>query len=57
LFPPKGIVHIVTAECENSYFTEIKKGKCPHPKPVHGFRMDIRLVVEVEEEIDVAVGK
>ncbi|CEP14467.1 hypothetical protein [Parasitella parasitica] len=58
LFPPKGIVHVVTGESENAYSTESKKEQYPQAKSVHGFKIDIRLVVEVEEEeIDVAVGE
>lgn len=55
-FPPKGIVHVVTGESENAYSTESKKEQYPQAKSVHGFKIDIRLVVE-EEEIDVAVGE
>ncbi|CAO3694884.1 hypothetical protein G6F70_003807 [Rhizopus microsporus] len=58
LFPPEGIAHVVTGESENAYSTESKKEQYPQAKSVHGFRIDIRLVVEIgEEEIDVAAGE
>lgn len=58
LFPPKGIVHVITGESENTYSTEIKKEQYPEARSVHGFKIDIRLIVEVEEEEnDVAVGE
>ncbi|KAI8367220.1 hypothetical protein EDC96DRAFT_574724 [Choanephora cucurbitarum] len=59
LFPPKGIVRVVTGESENAYSTESKKEQYPLAKSVHGFKIDVRLVVEVgdEEEIDLAVGE
>ncbi|KAI7875716.1 uncharacterized protein EV154DRAFT_396919, partial [Mucor mucedo] len=58
LFPPKGIVHVVAGESDNAYSTESKKKKYPEAKSVHGFKIDIRLIVEVEEEEnDVAVGE
>ncbi|KAI9009927.1 hypothetical protein CLU79DRAFT_686200, partial [Phycomyces nitens] len=58
LFPPKGIVYVVTGESENAYSTESKKEQYPQTKSIHGFKIDIRLVLKVEEEeIDVAVGE
>ncbi|KAG1465488.1 hypothetical protein G6F46_003713 [Rhizopus delemar] len=56
LFLPNGIVYVITGEGENAYSTESKKEQYPQAKSVHGFKIDIRLVVEIEEEeIDVAV--
>ncbi|KAI8338843.1 hypothetical protein BD560DRAFT_459591 [Blakeslea trispora] len=58
LFPPKGIVHVVTGESENAHSTESKREQYPQAKSTHGFRIDMRFVVEIEEEeIDVAVGE
>ncbi|KAG2205539.1 hypothetical protein INT47_005914 [Mucor saturninus] len=58
LFRPKGIIRVVTGESENAYSTEIKKEQYPEAKSLRGFKIDIRLVVEVEDgENDVAVGE
>lgn len=57
LLPPKGLIRVVTGETEYEYSTESKKERYPLVKSVHGFKINIRIVVQVEEEdIDVAVG-
>ncbi|KAI9262860.1 hypothetical protein EDC94DRAFT_659168 [Helicostylum pulchrum] len=58
LLPPKGLIRVVTGETEYNYSTESKKERYPLVKSVHGFKINIRIVVQVEEEdIDVAVGE
>ncbi|EPB90736.1 hypothetical protein HMPREF1544_02481 [Mucor circinelloides 1006PhL] len=59
LFPPSENVRVVSAESE--YQLSINEKKILYPKKkyyIHGFKIDIRLMVDIkEEEIDLAIGE
>ncbi|KAI9006707.1 hypothetical protein CLU79DRAFT_879225, partial [Phycomyces nitens] len=58
LFPPSENVRIVSAESEYPLTIKEKKILYPKTKHIHGFKIDIRLVVDIDkEELDLAIGE
>lgn len=58
LFPPSENVRIVSAESEYPLSIKEKKVLYPKTKYIHGFKIDIRLVVDINtEELDLATGE
>lgn len=58
LFRPSENVRVVSAESEYQLSINEKKILYPKKKYIHGFKIDIRLVVDIkEEEIDLAIGE
>jgi hypothetical protein len=58
LFPPSENVRIVSAESEYPLSIKEKKVLYSKTKHIHGFKIDIRLVVDINtEELDLAIGE
>lgn len=58
LFPPSENVRIVSVESEYPLSIKEKKVLYPKAKYIHGFKIDIRLVVDINtEELDLAIGE